>query len=96
MVYYSKEMIIDVALGKRSSRNLMMVISKRYAKNILEIFWKLTPKIIPKPVLDQTYGFKNEAAEPIEIGEHSRDSQNSYVSFKRGNGIRLSFFLHLE
>jgi hypothetical protein len=43
--------------------------------------------IIPKPILNQTFGFKNEAAQPILIGEHSRESQNSDVSFKMGNGI---------
>jgi len=44
--------------------------------------------IIPLSTLNQTNEFQSELAQPILIGEHGRDSQNSFGSFKVGGGIR--------
>lgn len=46
--------------------------------------------LLQKPTLNQPYGFQGEDAQPILIGEHRRDPQNSYGSLKMGNGIILS------
>lgn len=45
---------------------------------------------IPFPILNQTNEFQGEAAQRNNLREHSRDLQNSFVSFKMGNGISLS------
>lgn len=53
-------------------------------------FPSVTPQdagIIPKPTSNQTHGFQDEDAQPILIGEHSRDPQNSCGSLEAGNGI---------
>jgi RPE3 domain-containing protein len=46
-----------------------------------------TNKLIPKPISNWTNEFKSEGAEPIKIGEHTRDLQNSFGSFEMGHGI---------
>ncbi len=56
---------------------------------LLMYLMQKTKRLIPKPILNQTHGFKGEDAQPILIGEHSRVPQNSYGSFKMGNGIIL-------
>jgi phospholipid/cholesterol/gamma-HCH transport system ATP-binding protein len=46
-------------------------------------------KIIPSPELNQTYEFKDEAAQRKLLREHSRDQQNSSGSFNSGDGIKI-------
>jgi len=41
--------------------------------------------MMPKLILNQTNEFKSEGAQRILIREHSRVSQNSFVSFKRSS-----------
>lgn len=48
---------------------------------------KMTQTLIPKPILNKTYEFKTEDAQRTEVCKHSRESKNSYVLFKMGNGI---------
>ena len=48
---------------------------------------KMTQTLILKPILNKTYEFKTAEAQRTEVREHSRESKNSYVSFKIGNGI---------
>ena len=43
--------------------------------------------IIPKPILNETNEFQYELAQPILIGEHKEDPQNSLDYLKMGFGI---------
>ena len=43
--------------------------------------------IIPNPILNETNEFQDELAQPILIGEHKRDPQNSLDHLKMGFGI---------
>ena len=55
----------------------------------------MSARFILFPILNWTNKFQDEAAQPIEIREHSRIPQNSFGSFKMGNGIICVFLLSL-
>lgn len=86
--------ILENDINSNAAFSTQNLEEKKYMNELLDEIKNL--HLIPFSILNQTNEFQGEVAQRIEIREHDRDLQNSFGSFKRGNGIIICAKVKLQ